>query len=132
MSRNVVRGFQSASAALVRFTGAPLEEMVATNGAIEGRIWMDATRTVCNLIEKSIPQITTADIQGSKAHLSSKDKEDKSLLVTVGLKTDAGIRIGTIHIHQDKSWKFLASRDGKEGGFAELIAQANLPGFIAS
>ncbi|GFN20294.1 U4/U6 small nuclear ribonucleoprotein PRP4 [Aspergillus tubingensis] len=114
MSRNFARGLHKASASLMQFTGAPLEEMVITNGTIDGPVWIDTTNSVCNSIGKSVPEITTAEIQASKAHFSSNDREDQSLVVTVGLKTNAGTHIGTIHIHQDKTWKFLASREGRE------------------
>ncbi|GLA96481.1 hypothetical protein AtubIFM57143_003948 [Aspergillus tubingensis] len=106
MSRNFAMGLHETSVSLMQFTEAPLEEMIITNGTIEGPLWIDAT--------KSVPEITTAEIQGSKAHFSSNDREDQSLVVTVELKTNAGTRIGTIHIHQDKTLKFLASREGRE------------------
>lgn len=54
MSRNFARGLHKASASLMQFTGAPLEEMVITNGTIDGPVWIDATKSVCNSIEKSV------------------------------------------------------------------------------
>lgn len=66
------------------------------------------------------------------AHKSSKDKDDTQDVITVGLQTKSGTRIGAVHIHLDGSWKFFASRAGREGGYAANIQKANLPGYIAS
>ena len=49
----------------------------------------------------------------------------------MGLKTDTGLRVGTLHIHLNGTFKFFASRAGKEGGYGAKIAQANIPGYIA-
>ncbi|KAE8139208.1 hypothetical protein BDV38DRAFT_281373 [Aspergillus pseudotamarii] len=131
MSRNVVRGFQSASATLIRYAGSPLEELVASNGS-DGPTWSQATDTVCNAVERADPRVTVADIQGSRAHESSKDRDDKEKVITVGLQTNSGTRIGSLHVHLDGTFKFFASRAGREGGYAEKIAQANIPGYISS
>lgn len=48
----------------------------------------------------------------------------------MGLQTDSGTRVGSIHVHLDGTWKFFASRAGKEGGFAANIHKANIPGYI--
>lgn len=69
--------------------------------------------------------------RGSKAHLSSKDRSDKQNVLTVGLQTHKGTRVGSVHIHADGTFKFLASRVGREGGYSATIAQANIPGYIA-
>ncbi|GIK07237.1 hypothetical protein Aspvir_002895 [Aspergillus viridinutans] len=131
MSRNITRGFQSASKTLIRYAGASLEDLVASNGA-DGPEWSGSTNSICNAIEKADARITVADIQGSKAHPSSKDREDKQQVITVGLHTNAGTRIGSLHVHQDGTFKFFPSRAGRQGGYADNIARANIPGYTSN
>lgn len=64
------------------------------------------------------------------AHMSSKDKDDPKEVITVGLQTNSGTRVGSVHLHVDGTWKFFASRAGREGGYAAKIQKANLPGYI--
>lgn len=68
--------------------------------------------------------------RGSKAHFSSKDRDDKQEVITVGLQTNAGTRIGSLHVHLSGTFKFFPSRAGREGGYYKNIAQANIPGHI--
>ncbi|KAE8400350.1 hypothetical protein BDV37DRAFT_209628 [Aspergillus pseudonomiae] len=131
MSRNITRGFQTASSTFIRYAGSQLEELVTTNGP-DGPAWSHMTDTVCHEIEKADSRITVADIQGSRAHKSSKDREDKENVITVGLQTNSGTRIGSLHVHLNGTFKFFASRAGREGGYADKIAQANIPGYISS
>lgn len=51
--------------------------------------------------------------------------------VTLGLLTAAGTRIGSVHIHLDGTFKFFASRAGRQGGYAANIVKAGIEGFIA-
>lgn len=53
------------------------------------------------------PRIITADIQGAMAHKSSKDKDDLQEVITVGLQTKSGTRVGSVHLHVDGTWKFF-------------------------
>lgn len=64
------------------------------------------------------------------AHISSKDKDDPKEVITVGLQTKSGTRVGSVHLHVDGTWKFFPSRAGREGGYAANIQKANLPGYI--
>lgn len=65
------------------------------------------------------------------AHLSSKDRNDPNDVITMGVQTQSGTRVGTVHVHVDGTWKFFASRIGRDGGYAANIQKANIPGFIA-
>jgi hypothetical protein len=64
--------------------------------------------------------------------MSSRDKSDRRLVITAGLQTNAGTRIGTLHIHLNGIFKFFASRFGKENGYQAIIAQAKIPGYTAA
>ncbi|KAK2810199.1 hypothetical protein FQN50_003169 [Emmonsiellopsis sp. PD_5] len=68
---------------------------------------------------------------GSYAHLSSKDRSDKQKVITVGLQTHAGTRVGSLHVHIDGTFKFFPSRAGKDGGYGANIAAAAIPGYIS-
>ncbi|OOF97572.1 hypothetical protein ASPCADRAFT_129252 [Aspergillus carbonarius ITEM 5010] len=130
MSRNVIRAFQTSSAAAIQQIGAELALVGNINGP-NGARWLESTRNVCDAVERADPRIVTADIQGAKAHISSKDKSDLEEVITVGLQTRGGLRIGTLHVHLNGSFKFFASRAGREGGYGTTIAQANIPGYLA-
>ncbi|PYI11026.1 hypothetical protein BO78DRAFT_161085 [Aspergillus sclerotiicarbonarius CBS 121057] len=130
MSRNIVRAFQTSSAAYIRHIGASLDQVTNINGP-DGLDWSKTTQNVCDAVEKADNRIVIADIQGAKAHVSSKDRTDLEQVITVGLQTDAGLRVGTLHIHLNGSFKFFASRAGREGGYGTKIAQAGIPGYIA-
>lgn len=41
------------------------------------------------------------------AHKSSKDKDDLQEVITVGLQTKSGTRVGSVHLHVDGTWKFF-------------------------
>ncbi|GKZ23614.1 hypothetical protein AbraIFM66951_009889 [Aspergillus brasiliensis] len=130
MSRNIIRSFQTSSAAAIQHIGAELSQLRSLNGP-DGERWSVSTRTVCEAVERADPRITVADIQGAKAHLSSKDRSDPEQVITVGLKTQGGVRVGTLHVHLSGSFKFFPSRAGREGGYDHNIAQANIPGYLA-
>ncbi|PWY95975.1 hypothetical protein BO94DRAFT_620324 [Aspergillus sclerotioniger CBS 115572] len=98
MSRNVIRGFQTSTAAAIQQIGAELMQN---------------------------PRIVAADIQGAKAHISSKDTSDPEEVITVGLQTQGGLRVGTLHIHLSGSFKFFASRAGYLAGEDDPWAKAS-------
>ncbi|KAI9929664.1 hypothetical protein ASPWEDRAFT_172672 [Aspergillus wentii DTO 134E9] len=129
MSRNVTRGFSSASKTLINYIGTPVEQIAASNKG-DGEDWKSSATTACNSIEIAEPRITQAELQGSVAHYSSKDKSDRQKVLTVGLKTNNGTQVGAIHVHVDGTWKLFPNRAGREGGYAANIAKANIPGYI--
>ncbi|GLA41061.1 hypothetical protein AnigIFM63309_008905 [Aspergillus niger] len=130
MSRNIIRSFQTSTAAAIQHIGAELSQVSSLNGP-DGERWTDSTRNVCEAVERADPRIAVADIQGAKAHVSSKDRSDPEQVITVGLKTQGGVRVGTLHVHLGGSFKFFPSRAGREGGYDHKIAQANIPGYLA-
>lgn len=71
-------GLHETSVSLMQFTEAPLEEMIITNGTIEGPLWIDATKSVCNLIEKLVkyfkhkPRLAGADSSRFQRSLRQK------------------------------------------------------------
>ncbi|PGH07919.1 hypothetical protein AJ79_06127 [Helicocarpus griseus UAMH5409] len=81
-------------------------------------------------VEKADPRIKAANIQGSRAHPSSKDRDDKQDSITVGLETHSGTRIGSLHIHLDGTFKFFPSRAGRQGGYDANIVRAGIKGFM--
>ncbi|EFR04872.1 hypothetical protein MGYG_07875 [Nannizzia gypsea CBS 118893] len=140
MGHNIARVFQTSSRALLRYVGVPIEELVVSNGTAmaqqwhsngtDGGQWSAVTDSVCNEIEKADPRIVAANIQGSRAHVSSKDRSDNQNVITVGLETHTGTRIGSLHVHLDGTFKFFPSSAGKEGGYGSKIASAGIKGFI--
>lgn len=68
--------------------------------------------------------------RGSVAHRSSKDKNDQQKVLTLGLKTNNGTQVGSVHVHMDGSFKLFPNRAGREGGYAANIVKANIPGYI--
>ncbi|PYH93056.1 hypothetical protein BO71DRAFT_328622 [Aspergillus ellipticus CBS 707.79] len=82
------------------------------------------------LIAQKDPRITIANIQGARAHYSSKDRSDNEKVITVGLATASGTRIGSVHVHMDGSSKFFPSRAGREGGYDTNIARARIEGHM--
>ncbi|KAL1979091.1 hypothetical protein VTN96DRAFT_7026 [Rasamsonia emersonii] len=130
MSRTFARGLQTTSRALVQFTGTVSpNDILASNGPAGGA-WEAATKKVCDAIEKADPRISMANIQGARAHLSSKDRSDRQLVITVGLATNSGTRVGSVHVHVDGTFKFFPSRAGREGGYEDNILRANIEGHI--
>ncbi|RAL00800.1 uncharacterized protein BO80DRAFT_425211 [Aspergillus ibericus CBS 121593] len=130
MSRNVVRAFQTSTAAAIQYIGADMMQITSINGP-NGARWLQSTRNICDAVERADPRIVFADIQGAKAHISSKDRTDLEEVITVGLQTQGGLRVGTLHVHLNGSFKFFPSRAGREGGFGTRLAQANIPGYLA-
>ncbi|KAE8157068.1 hypothetical protein BDV40DRAFT_305494 [Aspergillus tamarii] len=129
MSRNIARRFQTASSSMIHYLGTPVDEILTSNGE-SGSQWQSSTTTTCDLIEKAEPRITQAELQGSVAHFSSKDRGDRQKVLTVGLKTSNGTQVGAIHVHVDGTWKLFPNRAGREGGYAANIHKANIPGYI--
>lgn len=64
--------------------------------------------------------------RGSRAHQPGRDSEEKQQVVTVGLENNRKMRIGTIHVHLDGTWKFWASRAGKHLGYVKNIMEAGI------
>ncbi|KAK2752872.1 hypothetical protein FQN54_008025 [Arachnomyces sp. PD_36] len=129
MSRNITRGFQSTARTLIQFAGAGLQDIAVSNGPA-GNIWEGMTKRVCDAIEKADPRIKVANVQGALAHRSSKDRNDKQDVITVGLTTSAGTRVGSVHVHLDGSFKFFPSRAGRDGGYDKNILRASIEGHI--
>ncbi|PYH89629.1 hypothetical protein BO71DRAFT_389267 [Aspergillus ellipticus CBS 707.79] len=138
MSRNVAGGFHSASRVLVQYTGTPMGEIMTSN-VVDGNEWKSSAITACELIENAEPRITQVELQdvnecfymrGSVAHFSSKDKDDRQKVLTMGLRTNNGTQFGAIHVHVDGTWKLFPNRAGREGGYAANICWANIPGLI--
>ncbi|RAK93355.1 hypothetical protein BO79DRAFT_284013 [Aspergillus costaricaensis CBS 115574] len=142
MSRNIIRTFQTSSAAAIQHIGAELAQVRSLNGA-NGNRWteLDANGSqnhFCGyLVSDLVPLLshcrsqTKISCRGAKAHVSSKDRSDPEQVITVGLKTQGGVRVGTLHVHLSGSFKSFPSRAGREGGYDHKIAQANIPGYLA-
>ncbi|RDH36210.1 hypothetical protein BDQ94DRAFT_121650 [Aspergillus welwitschiae] len=128
MSRNLTRNFQTASRTLIQYMGTPMDEILTSNE--DGAEWKSSATNTCTLIEQAEPRITVAELQGSVAHQSSKDKNDQQKVLTLGLKTNNGTQVGSVHVHMDGTFKLFPNRAGREGGYAANIIKANIPGYI--
>ncbi|PYH97140.1 hypothetical protein BO71DRAFT_481424 [Aspergillus ellipticus CBS 707.79] len=122
MSRNFARGIQSTARTLISYVSSNPSDIVAMNGA-QGPDFGLATTTILSAIEKADPRITNAQIQ---------DRNDAQNVITVGLLTATGTRVATVHIHRDGTFKFWASRWGKEKGIEQNISRACIPGHLPS
>ncbi|KAI3015120.1 Transcription factor S-II (TFIIS), central domain family protein [Aspergillus niger] len=130
MSRAFVRGIQTTTRTLMQFAGGVRpSDLISQNGG-HGPEWEMAARIVTQAIEKADPRISVTNIQGARAHFSSKDRADKQMVITIGLSTASGTRVGSVHVHMDGSFKFFPSRIGKEGGYDANISRARIAGHI--
>ncbi|GKZ93600.1 hypothetical protein AnigIFM59636_006675 [Aspergillus niger] len=119
MSRAFVRGIQTTTRTLMQFAGGVRpSDLISQNGG-HGPEWEMAARIVTQAIEKADPRISVANIQA-----------DKQMVITIGLSTASGTRVGSVHVHMDGSFKFFPSRIGKEGGYDANISRARIAGHI--
>ncbi|KAM3498153.1 hypothetical protein MY10362_008518, partial [Beauveria mimosiformis] len=62
-------------------------------------------RTTAQTVEKSMeiqyPKATSAQIQGTRPHISSKDPGDEKEVITVSYHTVSGTRVASVHLHDD-------------------------------
>ncbi|GKZ65069.1 hypothetical protein AnigIFM60653_007566 [Aspergillus niger] len=119
MSRAFLRGLQTTTRTLMQFAGGVRpSDLISQNGG-NGPEWEMAARIVTQAIEKADPRISVANIQA-----------DKQMVITIGLSTASGTRVGSVHVHMDGSFKFFPSRIGKEGGYDANISRARIAGHI--
>ncbi|EHA19765.1 hypothetical protein ASPNIDRAFT_39193 [Aspergillus niger ATCC 1015] len=119
MSRAFVRGIQTTTRTLMQFAGGVRpSDLISQNGG-HGPEWEMAARIVTQAIEKADPRISVTNIQA-----------DKQMVITIGLSTASGTRVGSVHVHMDGSFKFFPSRIGKEGGYDANISRARIAGHI--
>ncbi|KAK2754076.1 hypothetical protein FQN54_007245 [Arachnomyces sp. PD_36] len=111
MSRVPVRNFQTAATRAINWIGeVSVADVVQVNNDPE---WEDALASAASKIEEQNPKVVDAKIQGSLAHKSSKDKEEKEKIVTVGFYSAGGTRVMSSHVRRNGSFKSWESRAGK-------------------
>ncbi|KAF4230466.1 hypothetical protein CNMCM8980_002689 [Aspergillus fumigatiaffinis] len=111
MSRVPVRGFQTASKQAINWIGnVTVTDVVQMNNDPQ---WENALTSAAANVEAQNPKVVDAKIQGALAHPSSRDKEEKEKIVTVGFYSARGTRLLSSHIRRDGSYKSWESRAGK-------------------
>ncbi|PYH94470.1 hypothetical protein BO71DRAFT_398840 [Aspergillus ellipticus CBS 707.79] len=111
MSRVPVRGSQTAASRAVNWIGdVSVADVVRMNNDSE---WENALASAASGAEQQNSKVVNAKIQGALAHESSKDKEEKEKIVTVGFYSVGGTRLLSSHVRRDGSYKSWESRAGK-------------------
>ncbi|KAK2052811.1 hypothetical protein LY76DRAFT_650295 [Colletotrichum caudatum] len=57
--------------------------------------------------------VASYEIQGAKAHKSSKDPNETQDVITLAFYSHKGTRIGSVHAREDGTYTFQSSRAGR-------------------
>ncbi|RBQ86393.1 hypothetical protein VDGD_20757 [Verticillium dahliae] len=78
-----------------------------------GPQWAENVQSVANTIDSQRTDVASYEIQGAKAHKSSKDPNETQDVITLGFYSARGTRIGSAHAREDGTYTFQASRAGR-------------------
>ncbi|KAI2794150.1 hypothetical protein POX_a00740 [Penicillium oxalicum] len=133
MSLQNIRNFSSSTGRklLILLGKVTLEDVRSTNGP-KGDQWVSSVTKIRDDVETQASatnisyvhladrqQYTTAagyEIQGAKAHKSSKDPSDPDDVLTIAFYSQNGTRLLSGHIHENGTYKLAESRAGKGKG----------------
>ncbi|GIJ99640.1 hypothetical protein Aspvir_003641 [Aspergillus viridinutans] len=117
MSLNTIRNFSStAKRHILSLIGkVTIEDVRKTNGS-KGDEWVASVQKIRDEVETQYNVVTSYEIQGAKAHKSSKDPTDPDDVITVGFYSQNGTRLLSGHVHADGTYKLTESRAGKGKG----------------
>ncbi|QSS57379.1 hypothetical protein I7I53_11531 [Histoplasma capsulatum var. duboisii H88] len=115
MSTPLTRGFSTTSRAAIKFGGkVGLNDIVAQNPG-NGEKLKSAVVDMAETLEKIYPKIVEGQIQGAKAHTSSKDPNETQKVITVGFYSVSGTRMLSGHAREDGNFSHWLSRAGRTG-----------------
>ncbi|KAH1414973.1 hypothetical protein KXV70_004899 [Aspergillus fumigatus] len=89
-----------------------LEDVKSLNGP-KGDQWVSSVKKLRDSVETQYPTLTGYEIQGAKAHRSSKDPTDDDDVLTIAFYSQNGTRLLSGHVHEDGTYKLAESRAGK-------------------
>ncbi|KAG5760586.1 hypothetical protein H9Q72_011301 [Fusarium xylarioides] len=89
-----------------------IDDVKAVNGD-KGSKWADSVTGTASAVEEQYPTVTGYEIQGAKAHKSSRDPTDPDDVITLAFYSVNGTRLLSGHVHENGSYKLAESRMGK-------------------
>ncbi|KAL3429150.1 hypothetical protein BDV09DRAFT_180876 [Aspergillus tetrazonus] len=114
MSVNSARNFSStAKRTILGLIGkVTLDDVRSLNGS-SGDKWVSSVKKIRDDIESKYPTLTGYEIQGAKAHKSSKDPTDDDDVLTIAFYSQNGTRLLSGHVREDGTYRLAESRAGK-------------------
>ncbi|KAG2001297.1 hypothetical protein GB937_010316 [Aspergillus fischeri] len=92
-----------------------IDDVRKENGP-NGEQWVKSVQKIRDDVETQYRDVTGFEIQGAKAHTSSKDPTDTDDVITIGFYSQNGTRLLSGHVHADGTYKLAESRAGKGKG----------------
>ncbi|KAE8400565.1 hypothetical protein BDV37DRAFT_286569 [Aspergillus pseudonomiae] len=117
MPLNAVRNLSSTAGRgiLKRIGKVDIEDVRRMNG-VEGDKWVTSVNKVRDDIEAQYDGVKEYEIQGARAHKSSKDPTDPDDVITIAFYSQNGTRQLSGHVHVDGTYNIAESRAGKGKG----------------
>ncbi|EFQ28085.1 uncharacterized protein GLRG_03229 [Colletotrichum graminicola M1.001] len=107
------RGFSTTAREPLNLIGkVSLQDVKQVNEPI-GAQWAENVQIVVSSIESQRTDVASYEIQGAKAHKSSKDPNETQDVITLAFYSHKGTRIGSAHAREDGTYTFQASRAGR-------------------
>ncbi|ODA80586.1 hypothetical protein RJ55_03545 [Drechmeria coniospora] len=107
------RGFSTTARRLLRLVGrVSLEDVLQLNDK-DGPKWVGNVQGVASAIESQRSDVASYEIQGAKAHKSSKDPTETQNVITLAFYSIKGTRVGSAHACEDGGFTFHPSRAGR-------------------
>ncbi|RAL06583.1 uncharacterized protein BO97DRAFT_401728 [Aspergillus homomorphus CBS 101889] len=117
MSLNTVRSISSTTKrSILNLLGRVTEEDVRKTNGSSGSQWVSSLQKLKDDVESQYDSVTGYEIQGAKAHKSSKDPADPEDVITIGFYSQNGTRLLSGHVHENGTYKLAESRAGKGKG----------------
>ncbi|PYH99826.1 hypothetical protein BO71DRAFT_394047 [Aspergillus ellipticus CBS 707.79] len=117
MSLNTVRSISSTTKrSILNLLGRVTEEDVRKTNGSSGSQWVSSLQKLKDDVESQYDSVTGYEIQGAKAHKSSKDPSDPDDVITIGFYSQNGTRLLSGHVHENGTYKLAESRAGKGKG----------------
>ncbi|KAK2777403.1 hypothetical protein CKAH01_12088 [Colletotrichum kahawae] len=108
-----IRGFSTTARKLLELVGKVSLQDVKQVNETSGAQWAENVQIVASSIESQRTDVVSYEIQGAKAHKSSKDPNETQDVITLAFYSARGTRIGSAHAREDGTYTFQSSRAGR-------------------